>query len=159
MPRKGKKKKKSPARPPGLETFTDARNHRKHPEENVPSLSPAPPCFPSPSSAPYRRWIWEQRAWERSKVSRRKAQMTLSWISAKWFDSPTQSQRLKGHSHQTSKMLIQTILTREAEDIKNFSFLRYVFYEKPGIIPRHPSCAPIFIPSFETSSLRQRSVN
>lgn len=105
LPRKGKKKK-SPVRPPGLETFTDARNHRKHPEENVPSLSPAPPCFPSPSSAPYRRWIWEQRAWERSKVSRRKAPMTLSWISAKWFDSPTQSQRLRGHNHQTSKMLI-----------------------------------------------------
>lgn len=78
-------KKKTPARPPGLETFTNARNHRKHPEENVPSLTPAPPSFPGPPSAPYRRWIWEQRAWERSKVSQRKAQMTLRWISAKWF--------------------------------------------------------------------------
>lgn len=48
------------------------------------SLSLSTPCFPFPSSTPYRQWIWDQRAWERSKVSERKAQMTLKWISTKW---------------------------------------------------------------------------
>lgn len=72
--------RKSPARPWGLETFTNTQNHRKHLEENAPSLSNSL----LPSSAPYRQWILDQRAWERSKVSERKAQMTLRWISTKW---------------------------------------------------------------------------
>lgn len=78
--------REGPARPWGLETFTHTRNHRKHPEENVPPSFSAPlsPPAPSPPRLLYRRWIWDQRAWERSEVSERKAQMTLRWISTKW---------------------------------------------------------------------------
>ncbi len=90
---------KSPMRPWGLETFTNTPNHRKPPEEQVCLLlSPPPPQlltgngFGTRELEKGQRWVREKHRW------------LSDGLALSDPDPPTQSQHLRGHFHETSKI-------------------------------------------------------
>lgn len=119
--------RKGPVRPWGLETFTNTQNHRKHPKENVASLStPQLPLsllsfLPAVNLGP--KSLRKGQRWVREKHRGLSDGLALSDP-----DSPTQSLHLKGHFHETSNIrMFSTILTISLQKSYSTSYKKSVF--------------------------------
>lgn len=105
----------------------NTQNHRKHPEENVLSLSlPFLPLLPA--ATPHRQWIWDQRAWERSKVRERKHRWLSDGLALSDSDLPTQSQHLRGHFHEASEISRSRPFHQPAQRRRRTSYSILLFF-------------------------------
>lgn len=96
--------RKCPARPRGLETFTNAQNHRKHPEENIPSLSDSPAPPPSPPQLLTGNGFGTRKLEKGQRWVREKHRWFSDGLALSDPDSPTQSQHLRGQFHEASNI-------------------------------------------------------